>query len=158
VIGGIDVALATLADAHADVTARREALKFLVHYVGDLHQPLHAGPGDDRGGNLIQLRWQGQGSNLHRLWDTQLLRAIDRDWTAHVERLRALAGRVDSGSLQPADWARESCRIVASPGFVPASTRPDEAAYLARWQGTVEVRLVQAGQRLAALLNARLAR
>lgn len=157
-VSGVTAAAATLADDDAAPAARREALKLLVHLVADLHQPLHASPGDDRGGNRIQVRWAGRGSNLHKVWDTELLRTIDRDWRGHVDRLGSLAGRLEPGSLDAAAWAAESCRIVGSPGFVPDTARLDAAAYLARWQGTVDTRLVQAGLRLAALLNAALGR
>ena len=49
------------------------ALKFLVHIVGDLHQPLHVGNGKDRGGNSIRLKWFGESTNLHSIWDTKLI-------------------------------------------------------------------------------------
>ncbi|HOJ65426.1 MAG TPA: S1/P1 nuclease [Paludibacteraceae bacterium] len=50
-----------------------EALKFIVHFVGDLHQPMHLGRVDDLGGNKIMVKWFGAKSNLHRVWDSQLL-------------------------------------------------------------------------------------
>jgi hypothetical protein len=53
------------------------ALKYLVHLVGDLHQPLHAGYGDDRGGNSYQLQAFMRGSNLHSVWDTGLIKHLE---------------------------------------------------------------------------------
>ena len=47
----------------------QEYLKYLVHLVGDLHQPLHVGGKDDAGGNALRVQWFGQSSNLHRVWD-----------------------------------------------------------------------------------------
>lgn len=50
-----------------------EALKFIVHFVGDLHQPMHLGRASDRGGNDVMIRWFGRDIRLHQLWDTQIL-------------------------------------------------------------------------------------
>lgn len=158
VIAAIESASARLRQRGAPDASRIEALKQLVHFVGDVHQPLHAGFGDSRGGNRIQIRWRGRGSNLHRLWDTQLLDAATTGGDPLPARLAALAGRLDAGSPKPLDWAVESCRITGQDGFVPAAARFDEAAYVARWQGTLDTRLVQAGLRLAASLNAALDR
>lgn len=154
VIGGIEQSIATLTFAGASAAARNEALKNLVHFAGDIHQPLHAGLGDDRGGNLVQLQWAGEGTNLHSVWDTQLIRSIDPDWTRHVSRLSPSATTLPLATLDSADWALESCAIAFSDGFYPGSARIDEAAYLKRWQPVVDQRLSLAGMRLAALLNA----
>ena len=154
VIAAIEQSIATLKRPGATAAARNEALKNLVHFVGDIHQPLHAGRGEDRGGNTVQLQWQGEGSNLHQLWDSLLIRAIDPDWRAQARRLAPKAGGIVSTPLDSAEWVRESCAIVASAGFYPASTTPDEAAYLTRWRATVDSRLSLAGSRLAAVLNA----
>lgn len=48
-------------------------LKLLVHFIGDLHQPLHTGRSEDKGGNDIQVRWFNEGSNLHRVWDSEMI-------------------------------------------------------------------------------------
>ena len=53
--------------------AKAEALKFIVHFVGDIHQPMHISRAEDKGGNTIQLNYEGMGTNLHSLWDTKLL-------------------------------------------------------------------------------------
>ena len=52
---------------------KQEALKFLVHFIEDLHQPLHVGDTGSRGGNLVQVRFFDVGSNLHRVWDSQII-------------------------------------------------------------------------------------
>lgn len=146
VIAAIEQSIASLRRRDTSTLARREALKQLVHYVGDIHQPLHAGRSADRGGNTVQLQWRGEGSNLHQVWDRLLIRDLGVDARRVVPRQRP-------PSLEIAAWARESCAIVASAGFYPASATPDEAAYLARWRSTVDQRLRLAGLRLAALLN-----
>ena len=63
----------TLKRKNTTTEEKQVALKFLVHLVGDLHQPLHVGNGADRGGNSVRLKWFGESSNLHSIWDTKLI-------------------------------------------------------------------------------------
>lgn len=87
VVGALRHYVAVLADRTAPVAVRREALKFVVHFAGDIHQPLHAGYRDDRGGNRYQVQFEGEGSNLHRVWDSGLLRTRGLDWIAYTHAL-----------------------------------------------------------------------
>jgi hypothetical protein len=127
------------------------ALKYLVHFVADVHQPLHAGYADDRGGNSWQLQAFGRGTNLHALWDTGLLQNLGDDAQSIAARLD---NRLMPGGNAPwtaAQAAQESCRIVASPGFYPG--RFVDAGYLEIFRPVIEDRLVLAAVRLADLLN-----
>jgi hypothetical protein len=139
--------------SRAPDSERLLALKFVVHLMADVHQPLHAGHGDDRGGNTYQLQAFLQGSNLHAVWDLWLIRALNEDVPTLVTRLdRRLAH-----TPQPADVfnaakvAEESCRIVATPGFYPG--RLVDVDYLERFLPLLETRLALAGVRLAEVLN-----
>ncbi len=79
-----------LADKAEPKRERQRALLFLVHFVADIHQPLHVGDNRDHGGNDTQIQFFGRGTNLHRLWDSDLLHHIggdDRAWDVRVERL-----------------------------------------------------------------------
>lgn len=129
---------------------RLQALKYLVHLVGDVHQPLHAGHADDRGGNTYQLQAFGRGSNLHRLWDAGLQppRDVALDEGRGAPPLPVLSAGAGSS---PAEWARESCRIVDGDGFYPG--RVLTAAYRARYAPAARRRVQVAGLRLAGLLN-----
>ncbi|MFZ4715571.1 MAG: S1/P1 nuclease [Bacteriovoracaceae bacterium] len=73
VIESIDSAMATLKNSSAAKSDQLNAIKFLIHFVGDAHQPLHVGRGEDRGGNEIQINFQGKRCNLHALWDSILI-------------------------------------------------------------------------------------
>ena len=79
VIAEIQRAKSTLGDAAADQQARVEALMFLVHFVGDVHQPLHC-VGDARGGNDVQVTLFGQHTNLHKVWDSAFIQHRVFDW------------------------------------------------------------------------------
>jgi nuclease S1 len=143
-----------LADRRQPDTVRAQALKFLVHFVGDAHQPLHAGYARDKGGNTIQLQVDGQGSNLHRLWDSGIVASAnmsERRYLRHLQRM-PLPPRARVGIDDPAAWAEASCRIVLQSGFYPP--RPKlEPAYFTQWRPTAERQLRIAGHRLATLLN-----
>lgn len=135
--------------------SRAEALRWVVHLVGDVHQPLHAAWADDRGGNDVQLRYQGRGTNLHALLDTGLLRASGLDapaYTRVLEREQAAppvaVSRWDGGA--PVRWAEESCALADR---VYPEGRRVEPAFAARTRALLEQRLFLAGLRLASTLN-----
>lgn len=150
--------LTILANRGNSRSERAEALKWVVHLVGDIHMPLHAGDRGDRGGNDVRIIWQGRPTNLHRLWDSQLLDASDRDENAWVSQLgRQIAQRGDLVALAagtPVDWAMEShdvARDVVYP-FLPRSLRLDQR-YYDQVHLVLEDRLLRAGVRLSAVLN-----
>jgi hypothetical protein len=160
VVAAIDRYAAILGDRSRSAAERLQALEFVVHFVGDVHQPLHAGYRDDLGGNRFQVRMDGQGSNLHRVWDSGLLDTRHLPWMAYAQRL------ADDGPVvlpptvaavdAPAQWAEESCRIVRDDGVYPPG-RDITPAYVQAERPIAERRLKEAGARLATLLNRLLA-
>ena len=160
VIEAIRKQTAILTDRRQPLALRRNALKFVVHFVGDVHQPLHAGYARDRGGNDTQINDAGFGTNLHAVWDSRLLfqqRLSDLAYLGELQTM-PLVVTLSRAALPPASmsWAEDSCVIVLQPGFYPAKPALD-AAYFPRWTPTAEAQLVRGGARLAQLLNATLA-
>lgn len=127
------------------------ALKYIVHFVGDVHQPLHAGWGEDRGGNSYQLQAFMRGSNLHSFWDSGMIRYFEESESGWDTSLLQEA-KPSSLNWSAKQAAEESCRIVAQNDFYPPRTVGTE--YAKRYEGTVKMRLKVAGSRLAQLLNA----
>ena len=129
------------------------ALKYLVHFVADVHQPLHAGYAHDRGGNRYQLQAFGRGTNLHALWDVGLVNALwPHGANLPTELNSAAAATADAAdAFAPALWAGESCEIVRRADFYPPRKLPD--TYLSDYGPLVKQRLRQAARRLAAILN-----
>ena len=82
VIRAIATPIGTLRNQTVSATDKAEALKFLSHFVGDLHQPLHAGRAEDRGGNAIRVRFLGEETSLHEVWDGGLIAGMGLDWRA----------------------------------------------------------------------------
>jgi nuclease S1 len=153
-----------LADRGAARRERQLALLFLVHLVEDVHQPLHVGDNHDRGGNQTQVQFLGRGTNLHRLWDTDIINAIkgnDRDW---VERLNALITPKNVEEWSRGDveeWATESLQAARRAYYYPEGARQPLASgsrvgedYETFARPIIERRLAQAGVRLANELNA----
>ncbi len=149
VVGATERQLAVLADRKASDEDRLKSLKWVVHLVADAHQPLHAGFADDRGGDSLQVQAFGRGTNTHSVWDSGLI----RQWPGGLPALRT-AVDAEAGATQgtSAQWAEESCKVTASPGFYP-EWRSLDHDYGARWGETLVKRLAAAAQRLARILN-----
>lgn len=152
VVGGLEHYVAVLGDHSQSDAARRQALKFVVHFVGDVHQPLHAGYRDDKGGNTYQVQFQGKGSNLHRVWDSGMLRTRGLAWLDYARQLdaRGPAPLPPASDSPYAAWAEESCRL--SRDIYPDG-HTISPAYVAAELPLAERRLRQAGRRLAEVLN-----
>lgn len=153
VVGAIQRQAAVLGSAASDAD-RLKALKYISHLVADVHQPLHAGYADDKGGNTLQVQAQGRGTNLHALWDSGLV----EHWPGGEPALRAAVARHLDGRVatSPAAWAQASCRIVSQSGFYPARHRLDDQ-YAQQWRDVVARQLAQASIPLAQLLDDTLA-
>lgn len=146
---------ARLANRQLPAAQRLEALKFVIHFVGDVHQPMHAGYGHDKGGNDFQLQFNGRGTNLHGLWDYGMLATQHLDDAAYLQRLLELpVAGLPLGTSQ--EWAENSCRLSIDEGVYP-QTRRVGATYLATHLPTAETQLRIAGDQLGALLNQLLA-
>ncbi len=153
-----------LADTTLDRADRATALKFLVHFIGDLHQPFHT-IGVGRGGNDVHVRFFGDANcsdpgdkpfpcNLHSVWDGRLIarrRLDDRAYVAQLQKLIVDRRWSASPPGTPAQWAEQSFRV-ATDALVKPDTNIDEA-YYRRHIGVIDERLALAGVRLAAVLN-----
>ena len=139
-----------LADTQRSLPERRDALKFLVHFVGDAHQPLHAGYFADRGGNRYQISYEREGWNLHSVWDALILRSGGLGDTAYLEQLHALDDPIVTGT--PAVWAEAACALVQQADFYPPGHKITRE-YLDSRRPIALQQLRRGGIRLAALLN-----
>ena len=164
VIGQIERCRRVLAKADGDMRKRQNALKYLIHFVGDLHQPLHAGQNDDHRGNDVQVEFIGetidpfshQPWNLHAVWDSGILEVRDGDAHHYAKRLNAWLHSQPAGAFQDGsvvDWAMESHDIARDHVYVlPEDRKLGEEYYRANLP-VVDQQLAKAGVRLAKLLN-----
>jgi hypothetical protein len=135
-----------------DDEKRLTALKYVVHFIGDIHQPLHAGFGDDRGGNSYQLQAFMRGSNLHSVWDTGLIKALQQENEQIVKSLLVRPLTLQKTPFNAASIAMESCKIVSQAGFYPDRLVTPE--YVERYMPVMAYQLAVAGYRLSQILNA----
>jgi hypothetical protein len=130
------------------------ALKFLVHFVGDLHQPLHVGYGNDRGGNDVPVTWFGQDRNLHWVWDGDMVTQSGRDWTEMVKDLSSPPlgqERIQLRSLDILSWLEDARSFLPSI-YVIGDAKLGQEYYQAH-APVCHALLRRGGFRLAALLN-----
>ena len=172
VIGAIQAQRRILADRSQSLEARRDALKFIVHFVGDVHQPMHANNHDDLGGNRYQvsLRTELQpeayarkhyvdgvmGTNLHSIWDYYILGTEGLSLAQYSDRLDALPWPpmpADGPQTGPEAWAGESCRLIEARHVYPDGHKMDRS-YLDEYRPLAEQRVRQAAWRLAQILDA----
>jgi hypothetical protein len=158
-----------LADDALLPPVRLEALKFLIHFVGDLHQPLHAGDNGDQGGNAVEVVFRDGGSNLHRVWDSQILAAGALGEMAAEDLAAELAEAVTPEERStwerggPVEWTDESHavardEIYAELGSAARRGGTDAPVVLGRAYAddhlpVVKRQLQRAGVRLALMLN-----
>jgi hypothetical protein len=150
VVSAIEEQAKILGSAAPD-EVRLTALKYIVHLVGDVHQPLHAGYQHDKGGNTYQLQAFGRGSNLHSVWDSGLIRNLNEPPASLAKRLLNQPVPAAAAQIDPRVAAQESCAIVRMNDFYP--DRQLRADYVDKFTVIAEQRLNLAGYRLASLLN-----
>lgn len=152
---GIQTCIEVLKDKEASKEQKAFYLKMLVHFMGDLHQPLHTGRGEDKGGNDIQVRWFGKGSNLHRVWDSEMINDFEMSFTELAESTDKLSkneiNKIRAGSIS--DWMYES---KALSNKVYDSVEIGEKLgyeYMYEWFPVAHDQIQKGGIRLAKVLN-----
>ena len=142
---------------------RKEALMFVVHFVGDMHQPLHCADNSDQGGNKVLVKFGDRGGsrpyNLHSLWDSGLLDKMPKEdelfasWSHDAEQHYR---KWSKGTVS--DWAEDNHKIAQKVTYKlpkePAGTpEPIDAKYVQKADSAIQVQIEKAGDRLARVLN-----
>lgn len=141
-----------LRDPTAPLEDRQLALRFTIHIIGDLHQPLHAGNGSDRGGNDFEVTYSGESTNLHSVWDSRLVKP-NLSYLEHARWLSRTIGPqqvIDWWNPDPLTWIAESAQLRDT--IYPEEPTLDNSYFRAH-EPTAELRLKQAGIRMAAYLS-----
>jgi hypothetical protein len=153
IIATIERIIGELKTANLSDAKKLENIRILIHLVGDIHQPLHVGGRADRGGNDVKVNWFRSDSNLHRVWDsdmiddsklsyTELAQSLDRPGTEQLKKWQRARAR---------EWAAESQSYEKNVYSTGNGRLGYEYTYK-NWH-LVRLRLLQAGVRLAGILN-----
>jgi hypothetical protein len=163
VVDKIEELQAELLSSATTATELREALQFILHFVGDIHQPLHSSDDNDAGGNDKTVTAPGIASNsLHHYWDTEFVNLLGSSESAIAQSLIAnitAAQRTQWSAGTADDWAMESFTIAQNHtyGLLPAPTSTNHytlpASYVTDAKSVVATQLSKAGVRLAFVLN-----
>lgn len=150
---GIRKAVDILKDPAASKEDKKFYLRFLIHLVADIHQPLHVGRAEDKGGNAIKVKFFWQETNLHRLWDSQLIEQEQLSYTEFAEFIDTNDRKLVSKYLdsRPADWIKESFHQAQD--VYQVGDKDFSYNYVYKYMPVVKERLLQGGIRLAGLLN-----
>jgi hypothetical protein len=146
---------ASLKDKSLTPDQKNEALKYLIHLVGDAHQPMHVSRKEDKGGNTIQVRFNNGGTNLHSLWDSKLIdhEGLSETDIAKTYDIATTAQIKQWQSDSPMEWIWESYQISSE---LYAQVKPGQnidEAYYQKYIPVIHKRIDQAGIRLAGELN-----
>ena len=146
---------AVLQDPKASREEKEFYLKMLVHFMGDLHQPFHVGRGEDKGGNDLQVRWFNEGTNMHRLWDSDMINSYQMSYTELAANTRKLSNlqkqQIAAGTFE--DWMYES-KELATRAYASAEIGEKLGyRYMYDWFPVVQEQLQKGGIRLAQVLN-----
>lgn len=183
VVQGLIYFEAVLRNKNTPAKERVNALKWLVHLVGDIHQPLHVGRACDRGGNSVEADWFNTPTNLHKVWDSQLINYEELSFSEYAQYLdnaesKTLESWTNSTYLDWAKeaqelrpqlyvcWGRDGCCANPKRGCKVESTKFDGCSdktpdvqpilgytYIEKNRDTLNRQLLKAGIRLAAVLN-----
>lgn len=155
IIMGIEHCIDVLKDPNTSQEDKTFFLKFLVHLIGDLHQPLHVGRSEDRGGNDIKVEWHRKNTNLHRVWDSDMIEFYNMSYTELASNRKRLSDSqieaIKQGSVL--DWTYES-QALAKKVYVSAKS-DEKLSYRYSYDHfeTVLSQLQKSGIRLAKILN-----
>lgn len=154
-VTGIQKCVAVLKDANSIQADKVFHLKMLVHLIGDLHQPMHIGQKEDKGGNTIQVQWFGKGTNLHAIWDTKIIEEWNMSYIELAKNASFLSKKqveaIEAGTV--IDWVNEVHGITKE---VYKSVKVGENLryrYSYDHFATVQTQLQKGGIRLAKVLN-----
>jgi len=155
IIVAIEKCVSVLKDNKATKEDKVFHLKLLVHFIGDLHQPLHIGLADDKGGNDFQVRWFNDGTNLHSVWDTKMIEDFEMSYSELASNSAELSETqleaIKKGSV--IDWMYDSRTLCKK---IYATTEVGEKLgynYMYDYVPVVREQLQKGGIRLATLLN-----
>jgi hypothetical protein len=157
IVKALENQISILRDRNVPKDEKALALKMVMHFLGDIHQPMHMGHASDLGGNLCKVNFFGEDSDLHTVWDTMLPEAAHKwsytEWREQLDR----PGNEDAKALvkdgTPQSWGKETYGICSEVYDATPEGTGISYDYVAQWTPVVENQLLKGGLRLADILN-----
>lgn len=152
---GIETCKKVLLDENASKEDKVFHLKMLVHLIGDLHQPMHVGLKEDKGGNDFQVQWFGNGANLHSVWDSKMINHFNMTYTELADNERELSKQqiemLQQGTI--VDWVNETQEYAIK--AYQSAEKGNDLRYRYMYDNfhVVRSQLQKGGIRLAKVLN-----
>jgi len=133
---------------------QKDVLRFIIHIVGDLHQPLHVGNGTDRGGNDVKVTWFNEETNLHRVWDSQMIDHMQYSYTEYAQQIQlGLTPEKVIELLDPTLLSFVYSSRSVHPQVYDIGDGKLSWTYIYKNKDLLDDRLLQGGYHLAAILN-----
>lgn len=154
-VTGIEKCKSVILDDKASKEDKVFYLKLLVHFIGDLHQPMHVGRKEDKGGNTVQVQWFGSGTNLHSVWDSKMIEHYNMTYTELTDNANEIS-KEQVAFLQQGttvDWVNDTHEFAME--VYATANKGDKLGYKYMYHnfGLVRSQLQKGGIRLAKVLN-----
>ncbi len=157
VVTAINGIIAELKSGKLSAEQENVRLRMLIHLVGDIHCPMHAGHLSDRGGNSVIVKFFDKETKLHSLWDTALVEAAHKwsytEWEQQLNRYCTAECKAELSKGEATDWLNESHAIATEIYKATPEKRKVSYDYIAYYAPVIEQRLLSGGLRLAQILN-----
>lgn len=160
IVRALDEQIKILGDKNNSKEDRALALKMVVHFLGDIHQPLHMGHATDLGGNRWEVRYFKSPTNLHTVWDSKLVESAHKwsysEWQQQIDRATPEQKAEILKLNTPAEWAAETYAICTEVYNKTPKDTNIEYTYISEWTPVIEQQFLRGGLRLAEILNSTL--
>ena len=154
-VTGIEKCKSVILDENASKEDKVFYLKLLVHLIGDLHQPMHIGRKEDKGGNAVDVKWFGSNTNLHSVWDSKMINQFDMTYTELANNTAKISKEkvkeIQSGTL--VDWVNDTHKFSVEVYGTATSDENLSYEYMYQYFGITQTQLQKGGIRLAKVLN-----
>lgn len=154
-VTGIEKCKAVIKDKNSSKADKAFYLKLLVHFIGDMHQPLHVGRKEDKGGNMVQVQWFGKGTNLHSVWDAKMIDFYKMSYSEMANNADEVTKKqveaIQKGTI--VDWINETHQLAIKTYGSAKVGENLRYRYMYDNFGLVRSQLQKGGIRLAKVLN-----
>lgn len=156
VVRAVNAQVSTLKSKKSSFEEKQLALKILIHLLGDMHQPMHMGHKSDLGGNKWKITYFKNETNIHSLWDSQLVESAHKwshtEWVEEIDRLSdEEVANIVRGTVE--QWAKETFEVATEVYVHTPEGSTQSYDYISRWTPVIEQQFLRGGHRLAYLLN-----